>query len=207
MDTSNNDFNMNCSICFEDKKQERIHTLQCCGGNKTICYDCLNCLRIPTCPYCRKELSLSLFSSNNSLLNYNEYVNTFNSLPELDLFYLQSEEIQVSIRNRTQPIPISFRQHNHNQLQPFQILFNSELIDTREPEFRDPRNLRRAMRRVRNKIHKEQLLQRRRERSLSACDVQTMLKKEVRHHVRKQRRNKCRKIEKDIDLMFDMDYI
>lgn len=41
-----------CNICYESVSSDHFFILGCCRG-KGICKDCLECLRIPLCPYCR----------------------------------------------------------------------------------------------------------------------------------------------------------
>lgn len=42
-----------CTICFEQVIPDDFFILRCCKEKK-ICSKCLDCLRVPLCPYCRK---------------------------------------------------------------------------------------------------------------------------------------------------------
>lgn len=47
------EWTIDCHICYE--KVASVHFLSCCK-EKQICQSCLNCLRVPLCPYCRSVI-------------------------------------------------------------------------------------------------------------------------------------------------------
>ena len=55
---ANNNYNLNiCEICYVDNNT--IY-LDCCHRSKKICYQCLDCLKVPICPWCRQTLPVNL---------------------------------------------------------------------------------------------------------------------------------------------------
>ena len=46
-----------CNICYDDECDDTpLIILKCCNNTKKICVKCINCLKTPICPYCRKSL-------------------------------------------------------------------------------------------------------------------------------------------------------
>lgn len=43
-----------CDICYENCSS--LIKLSCCNSSKSICIDCVSCLKTYICPYCRQEL-------------------------------------------------------------------------------------------------------------------------------------------------------
>lgn len=44
-----------CYICYEYVRLSDFFSLNCCSG-KRVCVDCLRCLTVPRCPYCRRMI-------------------------------------------------------------------------------------------------------------------------------------------------------
>jgi hypothetical protein len=44
-----------CMICYEQAFPEDFFILSCCKEKK-ICHKCLDCLKVPMCPYCRSVI-------------------------------------------------------------------------------------------------------------------------------------------------------
>lgn len=44
-----------CTICYHKHHHDDFHVLECCRG-KQICRECLACLTVPLCPYCRERI-------------------------------------------------------------------------------------------------------------------------------------------------------
>lgn len=51
-----------CAICYE--KKTKYHTLSCCPNS--LCTDCYEKLRSPSCPFCRNYLSIPRRNRSNS---------------------------------------------------------------------------------------------------------------------------------------------
>ena len=46
-----------CNICYDNEcETSSLITLKCCNDSKKIYVKCVNCLKTPICPYCRKTL-------------------------------------------------------------------------------------------------------------------------------------------------------
>lgn len=51
---------MCCDICYDNECDNNLFIfLKCCKNSKKICIRCVNCLKTPICPYCRKSLDSS----------------------------------------------------------------------------------------------------------------------------------------------------
>lgn len=49
-----------CDICYDNEYGDSsLIILKCCNDSKKICIKCVNCLKTPICPYCRKSLDSS----------------------------------------------------------------------------------------------------------------------------------------------------
>ena len=44
-----------CAICYEHALSDDFFILSCCKEKK-ICQKCLDCLKVPMCPYCRSVI-------------------------------------------------------------------------------------------------------------------------------------------------------
>lgn len=58
---------MDCCICYEEVDKSNIIEMQCCNNTKSICKDCIKCLRSPLCPYCRTPLDKELIKDNKNI--------------------------------------------------------------------------------------------------------------------------------------------
>ena len=88
---ANHSDNLNiCEICYVDSNT--IY-LDCCHKSKKICFTCLNCLKVPICPWCRQTLPVNLQT---------EKMQISQSCPESYDDYLESE-IQYLLINPNDP--------------------------------------------------------------------------------------------------------
>ena len=98
-----------CRICYYQFPPEDFFELKCCR-DKRICTLCLNCLRIPLCPYCRSiipeiqdrcRLSQSFAPVSHYLLQMQADFLTTEGIevdPQLDLRLLDSRILRRRIR-------------------------------------------------------------------------------------------------------------
>ena len=49
-----------CDICYVAVKPSCMISMTCCNDSKNICRDCLKCLKVAVCPFCRQDLDLKL---------------------------------------------------------------------------------------------------------------------------------------------------
>ena len=74
---------MECLICYEEKLDNDVFILKCCNSSKQICRSCLQFLKEPICPYCRKSLENNLLqymkplcyhTTHRRILSWEEYI-------------------------------------------------------------------------------------------------------------------------------------
>jgi len=93
--------NLSCDICYDDAfTDDTLIILKCCNDSKKICIKCINCLKTPICPYCRKPLDSSCvpFLNEQTLLSSSApATNNNTSFLSWDNFLSQENVIDPSL--------------------------------------------------------------------------------------------------------------
>ena len=98
-DISNNEC---CDICYDDQcDNDSLIVLKCCNDSKKICIKCVNCLKTPICPYCRKTLDSTCkpFMNESALLSSSEPTTRNTSFLTWENFLSQENIIDPSLYN------------------------------------------------------------------------------------------------------------
>ncbi len=96
--TSNNE--KCCDICYDDTCDDSLLIiLNCCNDSKKICIKCVNCLKTPICPYCRKPLDSSCvpFMNEDAILSSSEPTTRTTSFLSWENFLSQENIIDPSL--------------------------------------------------------------------------------------------------------------
>lgn len=90
-----------CNICYDNEcGLQSLIILKCCNNSKQICIKCVNCLKTPICPYCRKPLDSSCvpFMNEEALISTSEpATNNNTSFLTWDNFLSQENIIDPSL--------------------------------------------------------------------------------------------------------------
>ena len=89
-----------CDICYDNECDENILiVLKCCKNSKKICIKCVNCLKTPICPYCRKTLDANCtpFMNEEALLSSSEPTTSNASFLSWENFLSQENIIDPSL--------------------------------------------------------------------------------------------------------------
>ena len=114
-----------CDICYDNECEiQSLITLKCCNDSKKICIKCVNCLKTPICPYCRKPLDSSCvpFMNEEALISRSEpATNNNTSYLTWDNFLSQENIIDPSLyddsrrmRRMMRRLRYQYRQVNTN---------------------------------------------------------------------------------------------
>lgn len=102
---ANHSDNLNiCEICYVDSNT--IY-LDCCHKSKKICYQCLGCLKVPICPWCRQILPINLQTEKMQISqscpeSYDDYLASeiqYLFINPYDPEYQDSRILRRSLRN------------------------------------------------------------------------------------------------------------
>lgn len=91
-----------CDICYDNKCDDiPLIVLKCCNNTKKICVNCVNCLKTPICPYCRKPLDSKCvpFMNETALLSSSEPTTSNASFLTWENFLSQENIIDPSLYN------------------------------------------------------------------------------------------------------------
>jgi hypothetical protein len=89
-----------CDICYDNECDDSsLIILKCCNNSKKICIKCVNCLKTPICPYCRKPLDSSCvpFMNEDVLLSSSEPTTNTTSFLSWENFLTQENIIDPSL--------------------------------------------------------------------------------------------------------------
>lgn len=127
---------LSCDICYDDAFTETDDTLiilKCCNNSKKICIKCINCLKTPICPYCRKSLDSSCdpFLNKQTLLASSAPTTNNNaSFLSWDNFLSQENVIDPSLYDDSRRMRRMMRRLRY---QYRQINSNASLLEQRLP--------------------------------------------------------------------------
>lgn len=91
-----------CDICYDNEcENSSLITLKCCNDSKRICVKCVNCLKTPICPYCRKTLDSTCtpFMNEDVILSSSEPTASNSSFLSWENFLSQENIIDPSLYN------------------------------------------------------------------------------------------------------------
>lgn len=113
-----------CNICYDDACDDiPLIILECCNKTKKICVKCVNCLKTPICPYCRKPLDSKCvpFMNETALLSSSEPTRSQTSFLTWENFLSQENIIDPSLyddsrrmRRMMRRLRYQYRQINSN---------------------------------------------------------------------------------------------
>lgn len=159
---ANHNDNLNiCEICYVDNNT--IY-LDCCHRSKKICYKCLDCLKVPICPWCCQTLPINLQTEKMKVSqswpeSFDDYLESeiqYLLINPYDPEYQDSRVLRRALRNirhnyhrhipRESRIPNNsrfnlssrqqIRQRNHQQLNQITREYNNDIIDLDDTIFR-----------------------------------------------------------------------
>lgn len=91
-----------CDICYDNEcENDSLIILKCCNDSKKICIKCVNCLKTPICPYCRKTLDSTCtpFMNEDVLLSSSEPTTSNMSFLSWENFLSQENIIDPMLYN------------------------------------------------------------------------------------------------------------
>ena len=109
-----------CNICYDNEcETSSLIILKCCNDSKKICVKCVNCLKTPICPYCRKTLDSTCtpFMNKNAILSSSQPTRSNSSFLSWENFLSQENIIDPSLYNDSRRMRRMMRRLRHQYRQ------------------------------------------------------------------------------------------